>query len=161
MRQYKAPEKDRKGEMGIRMFLAGSIEMGKARNWQKDLAGALRFKKNLIVYNPRRDDWDPTWTQSKNNPKFVEQVTWELKNILKSDIIVFYIQGDTLSPITLYELGLISILSLKGKKKIFVCCEEEYFRLGNVEIVADLFKMPMFYEYEEFEKAVVEYVNEL
>lgn len=44
------------------IFLAGSIEMGKAEDWQSELTNWLESNcpkdVNLTVYNPRRDDWD-------------------------------------------------------------------------------------------------------
>ncbi len=56
------------------IFLAGSIEMGKAEDWQTQLTNLLT---GVRVFNPRRDDWDPSWTQSITNPNFKEQVEWE------------------------------------------------------------------------------------
>ena len=39
------------------VFLAGSIEMGKAEDWQSEMT---KFFNELDwgVFNPRRDDWD-------------------------------------------------------------------------------------------------------
>jgi hypothetical protein len=49
------------------VFLAGSIEMGRAELWQDAVAAALRDEP-LTILNPRRDDWDPRWEQSSANP---------------------------------------------------------------------------------------------
>jgi hypothetical protein len=43
------------------VFLAGSIEMGKAEDWQKKLEG-ICDDFGYDVLNPRRDDWDSSWT---------------------------------------------------------------------------------------------------
>ena len=51
------------------VFLAGSIDMGSAVNWQKQVVDALK-EENVVVYNPRRDDWDSSWVQSIDNPWF-------------------------------------------------------------------------------------------
>ena len=68
-------------------------------------------------------------------PAFVEQVQWEISNILAADLIIFFIQSGPLSPITLYELGLVSIAVKEKKKKAIVCCETGFWREGNVDVV--------------------------
>ncbi len=42
------------------IFLAGSIEMGKAENWQQRIERELT-KCDGVIFNPRRDDWDSSW----------------------------------------------------------------------------------------------------
>ena len=125
-----------------RIFLAGSIEMGKAVDWQKELTTFLK-DEDVIIFNPRRDDWDSSWEQSIENKEFKEQVIWEMDHLLKSDIVVFYIQADTKSPITLYELGLLSLPAKAGKIKVIVCCEDGFWRGGNVEVVCYKFGIPL------------------
>ena len=111
------------------IFLAGSIEMGKAENWQQRIVRELEDEQNLIIYNPRRDDWDSSWEQSIDNEQFNEQVTWELDHLDKVDIIPMYFSPGTQSPITLLELGLYASLG-----KLIVCCPEGFWRKGNVDI---------------------------
>ena len=53
------------------MFLAGSIEMGIAEDWQKRVQKQL-LDKEIVFLNPRRDDWDASWEQTIENPKFKE-----------------------------------------------------------------------------------------
>lgn len=43
------------------IFMAGSIEDNKAIDWQAQLANAL-INEDVILFNPRRDEWDSTWT---------------------------------------------------------------------------------------------------
>ena len=63
----------------LSIFLAGSIEMGSAEDWQKVLISEiLQMNKNITIYNPRRDDWDSSWVQEQANPQFNHQVNWEL-----------------------------------------------------------------------------------
>jgi len=40
------------------IFLAGSIEMGVAENWQEKIEQALQETENACILNPRRDGWD-------------------------------------------------------------------------------------------------------
>jgi len=118
-----------------KIFLAGSIEMGKAENWQEELISHLK-DRNLTIYNPRRLDWDSSWEQKIENPKFREQVEWELEHLEKADIVVMYLAPNTISPISLLELGL-------HTKKLVICCPEGFSRKGNVDIVAARYRIPI------------------
>src|SRR5712691_11396437 len=103
MREVKAPSRL---EFDIRIFLAGSIEMGKAEQWQERIVNAMSDASNLVILNPRRDDWDSSWEQRADNPQFFEQVSWELDMLDAADIVVMYLAPGTRSPISLLELGL-------------------------------------------------------
>ena len=111
------------------IFLAGSIEMGKAENWQQRIERELS-KVDGVILNPRRDDWDSSWIQSIDNPQFREQVEWELCALEGSTLIAMYFDPTTKSPISLLELGLYA-----KSKKMIVCCPEGFWRKGNVDIV--------------------------
>jgi len=111
------------------LFLAGSIEMGKAENWQ-DKAEKAFADLDITILNPRRDDWDSSWEQSIDNPQFRKQVKWELDAMDDADLILMYFDPNTKSPITLLELGL-----YVDTDKLIVCCPEGYWRKGNVDIV--------------------------
>ena len=117
------------------VFLAGSIEMGKAENWQQKIEGKLS-KCDGVIFNPRRDDWDSSWVQSIDNPQFREQVEWELSALEQSDIVVMYFDPATKSPISLLEFGL-----LAKTGKLIVCCPEGFWRKGNVDIVCRKYKI--------------------
>jgi hypothetical protein len=112
-----------------RIFLAGSIEMGKAVDWQAQFTESMR-EVNALILNPRRDDWDSSWVQSIDNPQFHQQVRWELQGMEAADIIPMFFAPSTQSPITLMELGLQAT-----SKKLIVCCPEGFWRKGNVDIV--------------------------
>lgn len=111
------------------VFLAGSIDMGQAIDWQAQMIQAL---SNLPItfLNPRRDDWDTSWEQSIDNPAFNEQVQWELDGLEKADHIVMYFAPESKAPITLLELGLFA-----HSHKLIVCCPDGFWRKGNVDIV--------------------------
>jgi len=115
------------------VFLAGSIEMGAAPDWQAALERDLA-DLDIDIYNPRRDDWDSTWDQSADNPQFREQVEWELDGLALANLIVLYLAPGTMSPISLLELG---IYAANGSKKLVVCCPEGFQRKGNVDIVCE------------------------
>lgn len=125
------------------IFLAGSIEMGKAEDWQTRITDTLKEivpdKLDIVIFNPRRDDWDSSWEQNIHNPQFYEQVTWELTALEKADVIIMYFAPGTKSPILLLELGLHAY-----SKKILVCCPKGFWRKGNVDIVCERYGIPLF-----------------
>ena len=124
------------------IFLAGSIEMGKAIEWQKEFIAALS-DKNIRFLNPRRDDWDSSSEQKIENKQFNEQVSWELKALELADIIVMYFDPNTQSPISLLELGLHA-----RDGKLIVLCPEGFWRKGNVDIVCQRYGIPVFTDIE-------------
>ena len=119
------------------VFLAGSIDMGAAGDWQSEVCRALA-ETDLVILNPRRDTWDASWEQSIDNPVFREQVEWELDGQDLATTIAMYFHPDTKAPITLMELGLFARTG-----KIVVCCPDGYWRKGNVEVVCDRHQIPM------------------
>jgi len=87
------------------IFLAGSIEMGKAEEWQARVARELEDYP-ITIFNPCRDHWNSNWRESIKNKKFQEQVSWEFSALEKSDYIILYFDPKSKSPISLLELGL-------------------------------------------------------
>jgi len=69
-----------------------------------------------------------------------EQIKWEFECLRKVTAILFWFPKETVCPITLYELGAWSILSLKTKTKIFIGCHPEYQRLTDVEVQTSLIR---------------------
>ncbi len=124
----------------ISIFLAGSIEMGKAEDWQAMIPELFKDREDLTFFNPRRDDWDSSWEQKESNPEFNKQVNWELDHIDKADLIFMYFSPETKSPISLLELGLIAA----SYWKMIVCCPDDFYRKGNVDIVCSRFNIPVY-----------------
>lgn len=128
---YKAPEEYVQDDR-ISIFLGGSIDMGAAENWQDRITKDLSAYENLVILNPRRDDWDSSWVQDPTpGTQFHEQVSWELDRQEEADINVYYFAADSKSPITLLELGLFAA------ENVIVCCPKEFYRYGNVKMVCD------------------------
>jgi hypothetical protein len=117
------------------VFLAGSIEMGRADDWQSRVSAELIAQApGVWVANPRRPDWDSSWEQSIDNPDFRAQVDWELDHLDRANLALFYFQPGTQSPITLLELGH-RLASQGAAQHSIVCCPAGFWRRGNVEIV--------------------------
>lgn len=120
-------------EQGTAVFLAGTIDMGNSVDWQQKFIDQLSLEEELsevIVFNPRRDEWDDSWVQSIENVEFCEQVNWELDAMESADIIVLFLAGNSKSPISMLELGLFA-----DSGKLMVCCEDGFWRKGNIGIV--------------------------
>lgn len=120
-----------------KIFLGGSIEMGKAELWQQAVIERLA-DLDVCLLNPRRHDWNASWLPSDDTDLFNEQVNWELNAQESSDIIVYYFDPATKSPITLLELGLFA-----KTHDVIVCCPAEYWRSGNVRIVCERYGIRM------------------
>lgn len=117
------------------VFLGGSIEMGQVEDWQTWLINELKKADwRGVILNPRRADWDSSWKQSIDNQLFKEQVDWELDNLERADLKIFYFHPQTKAPITLMELGLHA-----REGRAVVCCPEGFWRKGNVDIVCQRF----------------------
>lgn len=126
------------------VFLAGSIEQGTAEDWQARLTAALA-DRDVVVLNPRRDEWDASWRQSIDEPRFRGQVEWELDGLERADVIAMWFAPATRAPITLLELG----LHARGGK-VVVGCPDGFWRKGNVEIVCARFGIPLHATWDAF-----------
>jgi hypothetical protein len=85
------------------VFLAGGIT--DCYDWQSDVIDCLKRydnSLNLIVYNPRRANFDI------NNDSAREQIEWEYDTINnKSDIFsMYFCSSESDQPICMYELGM-------------------------------------------------------
>lgn len=141
----KPPQKVEICHFRTNIFLAGSIEQNFAEKWQ------IRAEKYLednyswchTIFNPRRDDWDSSW--GEDSKELAEQIKWELNYIDKCDIVVFYFDPATKSPITLLELG----LCLGSNKEVVVICPKGFYRRPNVVITCRKFNIPVYESLEE------------
>ncbi|MDX6180762.1 nucleoside 2-deoxyribosyltransferase domain-containing protein [Flavobacterium sp. Fl-77] len=145
---YKAPEEIPLKNSLKTIFLAGSIEMDKAVNWQKKCEELLKDK--YILFNPRRSEWNSSWSQSIENDSFKQQVNWELDALEKADIIIMYFASDTMSPISLLEFGL---YAQSNKMKVVV--DENFWRKGNIDIVCEKYNIQQFKTLEELIKSLL------
>ncbi|WP_428267960.1 nucleoside 2-deoxyribosyltransferase domain-containing protein [Haliangium sp.] len=131
------------------VFLAGSIEMGTAEQWQARAERALSDLDDVYMLNPRRDDWDPSWVQSMSNELFCEQVEWELSGLERADVVAVYFAPDTRAPVTLLELGLFA-----NSGKLVVLCPDGYWRKGNVDIVCRRYDIERVDDFDALMRAI-------
>lgn len=128
------------------LFLAGSIEMGRAEQWQQSVVELLK-ESDWTILNPRRNDWDSSWKQDIHFKPFNEQVTWELEGLEKCEKAIVYFAPETQAPITLLELGLLS--QIKKPKNLLVVCPDGFYRKGNVDIVCDRYGIQQYATLED------------
>ena len=139
----------------IRIFLAGSIDMGRAEDWQARVAGELATD-NVLLFNPRRTDWNPAWQADSSEPEFVRQVQWELQALEAADIILMYFAPGSQSPVTLLEMGLHA-----RSGKLLVAAAEGFWRKGNVDITADHYQVPRLQDIDALIAALRQRVHQL
>jgi len=126
------------------IFLAGSIENGKAEEWQKafkDEIMKMRPQPSVGLFNPRRENWDPSW--GDDNPELVKQIQWEISHLEKADLIVMYLQPGTISPISLLELGLFANAVYKCEKQMIVLCPKGFGKKTNVDVTCEHYDISM------------------
>ncbi|WP_264553099.1 nucleoside 2-deoxyribosyltransferase domain-containing protein [Flavobacterium sp. N2038] len=97
-----------------------------------------------VIFNPRRSEWDSSWSQTIENIHFKEQVSWELHALERADIIIMYFAENTMSPISLLEFGLYA-----QSNKMMVVVEENFWRKGNIDIVCERYAVEQFKTLEE------------
>lgn len=124
-----------------KVFLAGTIDMGNSRDWQKEIYE--RFQKaggRYILFNPRQENWD-----ASRPGEMDYQVRWELDHLEEADMIIMYILGTSKSPISLLEMG----LHAKGSK-MTVICEQDFYRYDNVRITCEYYNVPLYNDLDDF-----------
>lgn len=117
-------------ENAVVVFLAGSIDEGRAEKWQDEAVRSIS-DLDVTILNPRRDEWNADLRQDIDEPEFSHQVDWELDGIERADVVLFHFSPAGPAPITLLELGKTTALG----KRIVVSCPEGYWRRGNVQVV--------------------------
>ena len=125
----------------IKIFLAGTIDMGNSIDWQTMLYEEFQtMEGRYILFNPRQENWDAS------RPGEMEyQVNWELEHLEEADMIIMYILGSSKSPISLLEMGLHA-----RSGKMYVICEEDFYRYDNVRITCSFYDIPLFTSMDEF-----------
>ncbi|KAF9482548.1 hypothetical protein BDN70DRAFT_874899 [Pholiota conissans] len=132
------------------VFLAGSIDMGEAVNWQAAITKSLEsLKLGIYIFNPRRVNWNSGWPQDINFKPFFDQVDWELDMLERATVIAMFLPENSKAPISLLELGLFA-----HKGTLIVGCPKAFWRRGNVEIVCKRYNVPMVDTLEELVTAV-------
>lgn len=123
----------------ISIFLAGTIDNGDSENWQAKLISrlcdtCLDYGRDTIIYNPRRDNWDP----EAGYHEIQKQIAWEQEYLEKADLIVMNLLPDSKSPISLMELG-----QYATSGKLIVFCPNNFYRYDNVKFMCEKYYIPL------------------
>lgn len=107
---------------GRTLFLAGGITG--CADWQSEIATLLNDTA-WVLLNPRRKNFP------QHDPAAAErQIRWEHDHLRAASAILFWFPSETLCPITLYELGVCSMMD----KPLFIGLHPDYARRIDVEI---------------------------
>lgn len=129
---------------GTTIFLAGSIDQGKESTfWQSKVVKALA-NVDVMVLNPRRDDWSSDWEQDAHAEPFRSQVLWEKEGMESADLIFFCFTKDSKAPISMYELG-----RYGNTKDCIVCVEEGFYRQGNLDLYCEFDHITIWHDLDE------------
>ena len=114
------------------IFIGGTIDDGKSRDFQQDVVKTLScLPDKYILFNPRDSEWDLTCKQSDSEPRFRKQVDWEQDGLLYSSLIFMYFMGGSRSIISMSELG-----QYCNSGKLIVSADPDNFKRGNIEVLA-------------------------
>jgi hypothetical protein len=127
------------------LFLAGSIEMGRAIQWQQCMADHLKDLP-ITICNPRRKGWlDPKKVPAKvYEASMQQQVQWELSALENVSVICFFFDHATTSPVTMLELGLWA-----ASGKVVVSCHDSFHKAPNVHITCERYNIPCCRSFKE------------
>ena len=121
--------------------------MNTASLWQKRLVREFRDYDNVVILNPRRDQWNSKWKQAKSDKNFRQQVKWERFGLEECTTAIMYFEKNTKSPISLYELGRYGRRGYGDEfplAKMHVICQPGFWRKGNVDIACEDDEIPMY-----------------
>ena len=116
-----------------KIFLAGTIDMGKSVDWQKATCDWFRAlpEGRYLLFNPRRD----------------KGLSGE--HLEKADLIIMNILASSKSPITLLEMGL-----FMRSGKLRVICEPGFYRYDNVRLTCARYGIPLYQNMDDFLKTM-------
>lgn len=128
-----------------KVFLAGTIDMGKSIDWQDQLVEFFNEYAlgdvDYLLFNPRRDASYGGFTDNK--PEMEYQINWELERLENADLVFMNILGTSYSPISLLELGLFAKTG-----KLVVVCPPDFYRYQNVKITCERYGVTLLSPYE-------------
>lgn len=133
-----------------KVFLAGGIS--NCPDWQEPVAKRIADETNLLVINPRRNNWN----MDSQAAESIEQIHWENFYLNMSQHILFWFPEETLCPITLFELG----AALQGNADVRIGTHPGYKRKLDVSVQANLAR-PGTHIYSKLDTLVSDFINDI
>lgn len=127
---------------GLKIYLAGAIDMGAAVNWQAQVIDMLPDSRHLVVLNPRRPQFTPDTLD--------EQIHWELEAMERADAILLWFPKDAKAPISFFEAGL-----YWNSGKLYVGAEAGFYRRRNLELTAERYGVLLSYSLSDRVMAIL------
>ena len=118
-----------------KVFLAGTIDMGRSADWQAALVA--RFRDSTAAAGS--SSTPAVGSSMPRRPKWSIRSRGELAHLEAADLIVMNLLGDSRSPISLLEMGLYA-----RSGKLFVACSPDYYRYDNVRITCRRYGVPLY-----------------
>jgi hypothetical protein len=123
------------------VFLARSIQMDDLSDFNSALSCLP-----ITILDPCRDDWDCSW-RDMYDPKFVEQVEWEISQLQKADVVILFFHPGTVDGSKLLELGL---YAKEGKTVVY--CPKGYSMKAYLQIVCRRYGIPLLETKDDLKK---------
>lgn len=116
------------------VFLPSSIGLEINRFVESELSDL-----DIAIYSSWPDDDQAAWEPRHDDTFFRQQVIWELNAGRQADLIILCFPPGVKTPISLMELGLFA-----EEDKLCVLSPVGYWRKGNVDIVCQMYGIPLF-----------------
>lgn len=127
----------------VKVFLAGTIDMGNSVDWQTLIAKRFEaFGGKWLLFNPRQEHWE-----ASRPGEMDYQVNWELEHLEAADLIIMNFMEKSKSPISLLEMGLFA-----RSGKMHVVCPTGFYRYDNVRITCARYGVPLYNTLEQLLK---------
>lgn len=140
------PENDLKeiDPNSLKVFLAGGMK----KPWRKEVIEKVsQLNLDITVLDPTVKDWEKDiGEETVKNEKYLKQTDWEHDGLQQADIHVFHFDDTSVSPITLFELGMFV------DRDSIVYLEDGYEKDAYVEYIAYRFGVPVLKSAEEVAK---------
>lgn len=119
------------------IFLAGSMAKEPEVNWRQTVIDNL--EENYHFLDPTNSNHN-----SLSDAEMHEHVMWEFEGMRIADYILINFISDSLSPISLVELGLHT-----ATDKLIVVCPKEFYKWSYIETLCKEHNTPIFNRLEE------------
>lgn len=130
------------------VFLSGSFENTSGEPWRQRVIGELADTP-VVLLNPQREDWDSSfWNRDEDDPQFDHHLSWSFDALAYAEMVAFYFDPQTKSPVSLLELGLVAA-AMKMSSVPVVCCPPGFYRRASVQKVCELYTLNMVNTLEE------------
>ena len=83
-------------------------------------------------------------------------MNWELDAMENADVILLFLEANSKSTVSIMELGLFA-----DSGKLMVCCEEGFWRKGNIDIVCKRKGIDQYNTFDELSEAVITKLKKL